>query len=96
MNRDDDSTKAAAGSELPVDDALILEAACNRFEKAWRHGGRPDLLAAVADLPASVRGAAARELVELEVYYRRRGGEAQRRPTTSARLQASTRTGWPG
>ena len=74
MNRDNDATESTASGGLPVDAALILDAACNRFENEWRRGGRPDVSAAVADLPASVRGAAARELIELEVYYRRQGG----------------------
>lgn len=64
-----------SGHGLPVEQALLLEEACDTFETKWRSGGRPDIAAAVLELPESVRQAAVRELVALDVDYRRRLGE---------------------
>src|SRR5271165_899372 len=64
-----------SGGELPVEQALLLEAACDAFEAQWRAGERPDIGAAVLELPESVRLVAVRELVQLDVYYRRQCGE---------------------
>jgi WD40 repeat protein len=75
MGHADESTDSVSGCGLPVDAALHLERACDRFEQAWRAGGRPDLGAAVAGLTGPVRAAAVRELVQLDAYYRRRAGE---------------------
>ena len=61
--------------ELSVEQALLLDGACNAFEAKWRAGGRPDIWAAVLELPEPVRPAALKELVQLDVYYRRRRGE---------------------
>jgi hypothetical protein len=72
-----DATRTFAESgELPVEQALLLERACDRFEAEWRAGGRPDLAAAIRDLPATIRTAALKEVVQLDVYYRRENGHA--------------------
>jgi WD40 repeat protein len=78
MGRSDGETGTFGGSggELPIEQALVLEEAYNAFEFEWRSGGRPDILAAVRELPEGVRGAALEELTQLDVFYRRRGGEA--------------------
>src|SRR5262245_9779945 len=76
MGRDDDAADSTSGSGLSLEAALELEPACDRFEQAWRRGGRPDLGAGLAALPGPLRAAAVRELVGLDVYYRRRAGEA--------------------
>lgn len=60
---------------LSVGLALLLERACDAFESAWRAGGRPDIGAAVAELPEAVRPAARQALVSLDVHYRRGAGE---------------------
>jgi WD40 repeat protein/tRNA A-37 threonylcarbamoyl transferase component Bud32 len=65
----------------PGDDALTpeliaaLEAACDRFEAAWRGGGRPALEDHLAAMPAAGRPGLFRELLSLELAYRRRAGE---------------------
>ena len=61
----DDATRTFEGSEqgLPVELALLLEAACDRFEAKWRAGLRPDLAAAIRDLPEAIRPVARREFV---------------------------------
>src|SRR5262245_55685842 len=61
---------------LPVEQALLLEEACDAFEAKWRAHGRPDIGAAVVELPEAVRQAAVRELVALDLYYRRKAGES--------------------
>src|SRR5437764_753683 len=63
------------GHALPLEQARLLEAACDAFEAAWRGDTRPDVGAAAAGLPEAVRPAAVRELVALDVYYRHRAGE---------------------
>jgi WD40 repeat protein len=60
---------------LSVEQALLLEQACDAFEAKWRAGGRPDVGAALLDLPQELRSAAMRELVSLDMYYRREAGE---------------------
>src|SRR5262249_55864713 len=64
-----------SGHGLPVEQARLLEDACTAFEGKWRGGGRPDIRAAIIELPEAVRPAAVRELVALDIYYRRRLGE---------------------
>src|SRR3954467_9074935 len=76
-----------SGPGLPVEQALLLEGACDAFERGWRSGGRPDIPAAAAELPAAGRPAARRALraaaaagaggglVALDVCCRRRRGE---------------------
>ncbi len=75
MAGDATRTFGESGNGLPVEQALLLEQACDRFEARWRAGERPDLAAAVRDLPEAIRPAARREFVALEVYYRNRSGE---------------------
>ena len=69
-------TLGGPGGGLPVEQALLLEAACDAFEAGWRAGSRPDVASAAAGLPEPVRPAAVRELVRLDVHYRRRAGES--------------------
>ncbi|HEV3437147.1 MAG TPA: protein kinase, partial [Gemmata sp.] len=62
--------------ELSVEQALLLDEACNTFESKWRAGGRPDIWEAALELPESVLPVAFRELIQLDVYYRQKLGEA--------------------
>jgi serine/threonine-protein kinase len=64
---------SAAG--LSVDAAAELDRVCDAFESAWRSRCRPAIEPAVAALSDDVRSAAVRELIELDIYYRRRAGE---------------------
>src|SRR5262245_55477626 len=64
------------GHGLPVEQARLLEAACDRLEAAWRTNGRPDIGAAARELPEPMRPSAVRELVALDIYYRRKAGES--------------------
>jgi eukaryotic-like serine/threonine-protein kinase len=55
--------------------AFRIESACERFEASWRAGERPDIESCLDGLAPSERTAMARELIALEVYWRRRAGE---------------------
>src|SRR6516225_109959 len=64
-----------ADDQLPVSPALRVDAACDRFEAAWRGGQNPrieDVLEAAAE---PERPALLRELITLEVELRRGRGE---------------------
>jgi serine/threonine-protein kinase len=55
--------------------ARRVDQVCNRFEAAWKAGGRPRAEDFLSDVPGPGRAALLRELIALEVYYRRRSGE---------------------
>jgi WD40 repeat protein/tRNA A-37 threonylcarbamoyl transferase component Bud32 len=61
---------------LPPALGRLVDQACNRFEAAWRSGVRPRIEDYLADMEGPFRTTLLRELVLLEVHYRRRGGEA--------------------
>jgi WD40 repeat protein/tRNA A-37 threonylcarbamoyl transferase component Bud32 len=52
-----------------------LEEVCDRFEAAWRNGGRPRLDEFVRDDSDGLQPILLRELVSLDTYYRRQVGE---------------------
>ncbi|MFO0841905.1 MAG: protein kinase [Gemmataceae bacterium] len=52
-----------------------LEQACSRFEQSWRDGGRPDPWGFLGAAGEAERLALLRELLRLDVFYRRRAGE---------------------
>jgi tRNA A-37 threonylcarbamoyl transferase component Bud32 len=56
--------------------ARRVDEVCDRFETAWKRGGRPRPEDYLDDLTGPDRDALLRELVLLEVYYRGRRGES--------------------
>jgi tRNA A-37 threonylcarbamoyl transferase component Bud32 len=56
-------------------DARLIDHQCDRFEAAWRARQHPAIEAFLADVPSVARLAALRELMAVEVEYRRREGE---------------------
>ncbi|MCA9208667.1 MAG: hypothetical protein KDA55_09945, partial [Planctomycetales bacterium] len=62
-------------AELPADTMLLINRVCNQFEETWRDGQRPRVESVVAELDERVRSAALRELIPLEIEYRRSAGE---------------------
>jgi serine/threonine-protein kinase len=64
---------------------LLIDAVCDRFEDEWRAGRRPDLAAYAAE-PCADRTALVRELVRLDVEYRRCAGEQPGRPEYAERF----------
>jgi eukaryotic-like serine/threonine-protein kinase len=67
-----------ASAALPLPLARQVEAAYQRFESAWRAGQRPPIEDHLAGLPGPARTMLLRELLELELSYRRRAGETVR------------------
>src|SRR5436305_15225350 len=66
----------AGDTSLPLSLEQRVDAVCLRYEQAWKAGGQPrpeDNLEGIAGME---RAALLRELVALEVEYRRRLGEA--------------------
>ena len=56
-------------------DLQQIDAVCDRFEVAWRNGQRPDIAEFLAEVPANVRPQLFRDLLSLDLEYRRRLGE---------------------
>jgi serine/threonine protein kinase len=63
---------------LSLIEARSVDRLCDRFEAAWRGGDRPPIETFLVDAPHAARAAALRELIALEVEYRRRAGETPR------------------
>jgi WD40 repeat protein len=61
-------TEARDGS-LSRSDLLLVDRICDRFEKAWRNGGRPDLASYLAEAPAQSRSLLFRGLLTLELEF---------------------------
>jgi hypothetical protein len=70
-----DDAKTTAAESLPLSLARRIDAACLRFEAAWRSGPRPHLPDYLAEVPAAEQAAYLRELIPLDIAYRRRRGE---------------------
>jgi Tol biopolymer transport system component len=66
--------------------ARRVDAACLRFEAAWRTGGRPHIEDFLGTAPDPERPALLRELLHLELEYRYRGGESVGPPEYRARF----------
>src|SRR5262249_21148666 len=60
---------------LPLSLARRVEGICDRFEDAWQSGARPGIENFLGDVAELDRPALLRELVLLDLYYRRRAGE---------------------
>ena len=69
-------TQTPAEEPASLVNARALDRLCDRFEAAWQGGGRPCLEAFLAEAPAALRAEALRQLLLLDVEYRRRAGEA--------------------
>ena len=66
----------ATGSTLSASGDRRVDGACDRFEGACRGGGRPRIEDYLAELPEPERPALLRELLRIELAYRRAAGEA--------------------
>jgi tetratricopeptide (TPR) repeat protein len=62
-------------SPLPLSLARRINEVCNRFELAWQAGPRPHLEDFVGNTPEPERSALLRELIALDLDYRRQAGE---------------------
>ena len=62
--------------ELSEEAVWCLEEACCRFEQAWQSGQQPRLEDFLDGAEGAERLARLRELLRLDVHYRRHAGEA--------------------
>src|SRR4051812_34123521 len=83
------------GNELPPTMAARIDEACDRFEAAWKAGSRPRLEDYLGEFLAAGQPQLLRELLILELAYRRRDGQRpqpheyqDRFPTHTALIQA--------
>jgi serine/threonine-protein kinase len=77
-------------SSLSLEAARQIDAVCDRFEAAWRAGQRPRAEEFVTDLAAGRAAELLAELIGLELYYRRKAGEAPAEADYRARFPAHT------
>jgi serine/threonine-protein kinase len=73
-------------SPLPLSARRRVDEACDRFEAAWRAGPGPRAEEFLGDLAGPERLALLRELIPLEVYYRRQWGQECRPEDYAARF----------
>jgi serine/threonine-protein kinase len=71
---------------LPVSLARHVDQTCIRFEAAWTAGQRPRLEDFVGAVPEPARPSAVRELILLDVHYRRLAGEGPQAADYQARF----------
>jgi hypothetical protein len=65
-----------SGNEsLPLSMAQRVDAACNRFERAWQDGHRPVIEDYLVEMSEPERAALLPELIPLDIAYRRLAGE---------------------
>jgi eukaryotic-like serine/threonine-protein kinase len=69
------SDTASGGGTQPWDFESQINLICDRFEAAWKGGDRPRIEDYLGDSPASARVALLRELIPLDMEYRKRTGE---------------------
>ena len=75
MSAEREEAATVGRASLSATQAEELDRACDRFEAEWRAGGRPDLSSYLAGRYGTERAALVRELVAIDVHWRRRAGE---------------------
>src|SRR6185503_9677400 len=80
------SDRSNSLGELPAKLAARVEDACNRFESEWRADGRPRLEDYLVSLDAPEYTPLLRELILLDLYYRRQAGEVPREEKYAGRF----------
>jgi len=76
----------SASVALPVELALELDRRCDAFEAAWKADERPAVEAHVGDAVDPLRRAVVRELVALDIFYRRQAGGIPKADEYAARF----------
>jgi WD40 repeat protein len=66
---------STGASELPLTAVLRINAACVLFERAWKAGQRPKIEDVLATAAEEDRPVLLRELIALDIHYRRQAGE---------------------
>ena len=87
--------RRAVAPSLPADLRQNIEDICNRFESAWMKGMRPRIEDYLTEAAAPQRPALLRELLPLDVGYRRSMGRRRRPASTWPGSPAWSRPGWP-
>lgn len=75
-----------AGPDASVERARQIEQVCNAFEAACQAGRRPDIASTVGALPPELHAAARKELIGLDLFYRRKAGESPQVPDYAGRF----------
>src|SRR5262245_26084392 len=60
--------------ELSLELQLRLDEVCHAYESAWRRGESLRVEDALQTAPGSIRAVALRELIQIEIHYRRQAG----------------------
>jgi tetratricopeptide (TPR) repeat protein len=68
-------TESPHDERLAVEDLQYIDAVCDRFEAAWHGGQTPDPSSYLADAPERLRQPLCRDLLRLDLQYRRERGE---------------------
>ena len=76
MNRANHVAGSLAAPDISIEQGRLLEPVCNAFEASWRAGKRVDIAVAIAELPEELRLLALKELISLDIFYRRKAGES--------------------
>jgi serine/threonine protein kinase len=83
----------ASDEWLPLSQQRAIEAICSRFEAAWKAGQRPRIEEYLPEAPEPSRSALLRELLSLEIDYRRLAGEVPKEEDYRDRFP-SLASGW--
>src|SRR5262245_9455174 len=78
--------EASTPASLPLTLAGWIDRACDRYEAEWKAGRRPRIEAYLADVPELERPALLRELLLLEIDFRKAAGEQPTAAEYQARL----------
>jgi tRNA A-37 threonylcarbamoyl transferase component Bud32 len=71
---------------LPLSLEQKVDQICTRFEAAWKTGGQPDIEDYLGDLGDMEKWEVLRELILLDIFYRRKRGESCRTEDYQARF----------
>jgi hypothetical protein len=89
-------TPTTDDGSLPLSGLLRVDQACLRFEAAWKAGRQPPLDDFLGEATGPERAALLKELILLDVSFRRLRGEGPGRRTTSPASPRWTPPGWRG
>ena len=82
------------GDSVSLSAELRLDEACQRFEAAWKAGPAPRIEDHLGKATGTEHVALLKELIRLDVAYRRQPGRRFRRRTTWPASRRWMRSGW--
>ena len=89
-----DETYSADGGLLPLPLAIRVDRVCLRFEAAWQVGGRPRIEDVLAEASGQECEVLLKELILIEVFYRRRTTSAPSHRSIWIAFSRWIRPGW--